>query len=41
MVLIGGFALINAALGTWFAWRLVKDVPHVAPAKPVQVAEAD
>jgi hypothetical protein len=41
MLLIGSFALINAALGTWFAWRLVKDVPHVAPPKPAQVAEAD
>jgi len=39
MVLIGGFALINAVLGTWFAWRLVKEVPHVLVAKPL--AEAD
>jgi len=39
VLLIGGFALINAALGTWFAWRLVKDVPHVLPAQPA--AEAD
>jgi hypothetical protein len=23
-VLIGGFALGNAALGTWLAWRLVR-----------------
>jgi ABC-type iron transport system FetAB permease component len=41
MVLIGSFALINAALGTWFAWLLVRDEPYVPPAKPVPVAEAD
>ncbi len=41
MLLIGGFALINAVLGTWFAWRLVKDVPHVLPAQPVPVVDAD
>ncbi len=39
MLLIGSFALINAVLGTWFAWRLVKDVPHVLSAQ--SVAEAD
>lgn len=41
MVLIGGFALINALLGTWFAWRLVKDVPHVLPPQPVPAADVD
>ena len=39
MLLIGSFALINAVLGTWFAWRLMKDVPHVLSAQ--SVAEAD
>jgi len=39
MLLIGGFALINAVLGTWFAWRLVKDVPHVLAAKPLSEAD--
>ncbi len=24
LVLVGGFALANALLGTWLAWRLVK-----------------
>ena len=41
MLLIGGFALINAVLGTLIAWRLVKDVPHVSAAKPISVAETD
>ena len=27
MLLVGGFALANAALGTWLLWRLVKDAP--------------
>jgi Flp pilus assembly protein TadB len=25
MLLVGGFALCNAVLGTWLAWRLVRD----------------
>jgi hypothetical protein len=41
MLLVGVFALINAALGTWFAWRLVKDVPHVLPSQPVSAADVD
>jgi hypothetical protein len=27
MVVLGSFALGNALLGTWLAWRLVKDEP--------------
>ena len=27
MVLVGFFALANALLGTWFAWRLVRSKP--------------
>ena len=41
MLLIGSFALINAVLGTWFAWRLVKDVPPLPAAKPMPLAESD
>jgi hypothetical protein len=25
MLVVGGFALCNALLGTWLAWRLVRD----------------
>ena len=28
MLVLGGFALSNAILGTWLAWRLVKEPPH-------------
>ena len=31
IVLVGGFALVNAALGTWLLWRLL--------ASPVKTAE--
>jgi hypothetical protein len=41
LLLVGGFALINAVLGTWFAWRLVKDVPNELLVKPVTVVDAD
>ena len=27
MLLIGGFALINAALGAWLMWRLINTAP--------------
>ena len=27
VAMVTGFALINAVLGAWLAWRLVKDVP--------------
>ena len=30
MLVLGGFALSNAILGTWLAWRLVKQPPHGA-----------
>jgi hypothetical protein len=41
LLLVGGFALINAVLGTWFAWRLVKDVPNELLVKAVPVVDAD
>jgi hypothetical protein len=34
MVLIGGFALANAALGTWLLWRLMKDAEPKPQAEP-------
>ena len=27
VAVVAGFALINAVLGAWLAWRLVKDAP--------------
>ena len=30
MLVLGGFALSNAILGTWLAWRLVKEPPDSA-----------
>ena len=30
MLVLGGFALSNAILGTWLAWRLVKEPPDGA-----------
>ena len=27
MLLVGGFALTNALLGTWLLWRLMRDTP--------------
>lgn len=27
MLLIGSFAIFNAMLGTWLAWRLLRDEP--------------
>ena len=27
MLLVGGFALVNAVLGMWLLWRLVQTVP--------------
>lgn len=27
MLLIGSFAILNAMLGTWLAWRLLRDEP--------------
>ena len=34
MLLIGGFALANAALGTWLLWRLMKDAEPKPQAEP-------
>ena len=28
MVLVGGFALLNAALGMWLLWRLMSSAPN-------------
>ncbi|MES2955768.1 MAG: hypothetical protein V4711_09935 [Pseudomonadota bacterium] len=28
MIVVGGFALSNALLGTWLMWRLVRDEPQ-------------
>ncbi len=28
LLLVGGFALANAVLGTWLAWRLIKSPPE-------------
>lgn len=28
LVLVGGFALANALLGTWLGWRLLKSPPE-------------
>lgn len=27
MLLVGGFALVNAAIGVWLMWRLMKPAP--------------
>ncbi len=27
MLLVGGFALVNAVLGMWLMWRLIKTAP--------------
>ena len=27
MLLVGGFAIANALIGTWLMWRLVRDEP--------------
>ena len=32
MLLVGGFALMNAVLGAWLAWRLVKEPPAASAA---------
>ncbi len=34
MLLIGGFALANAALGTWLLWKLVRDAPPEPKIEP-------
>jgi hypothetical protein len=34
LLLIGGSALANAALGTWLLWQLVRDPPPKPPAEP-------
>ena len=34
VLLVGGFALGNAVLGTWLAWRLVKGEPLVPVSPP-------
>ena len=34
LLLIGGFALANAALGTWLLWRLMKDAEPKPQAEP-------
>ncbi len=34
MLLIGGFALANAALGTWLLWHLMRDTPPKPQAEP-------
>jgi hypothetical protein len=31
MLLVGGFALVNAVLGIWLMWRLVKTEPASQP----------
>ena len=28
VAMVAGFALINAVLGSWLAWRLVKEAPQ-------------
>ncbi len=28
MIVVGGFALSNALIGTWLMWRLVRDEPQ-------------
>lgn len=28
LLLVGGFALANAVLGSWLAWRLIKSPPE-------------
>lgn len=32
LLLVGGFAVGNAVLGTWLAFRLMRDEPPAAPA---------
>ncbi len=34
MLVVGGFALGNALMGTWLAWRLVRDEPHTGAPDP-------
>ena len=34
MLLVGGFALANAVLGTWLLWRLVRDPQPKPRAEP-------
>ena len=34
LLLIGGFALANAALGTWLLWRLIKDAEPKPQTEP-------
>ena len=33
MLLVGGFALANALVGTWLLWRLMQTKPPETPAK--------
>lgn len=37
VAMVAGFALINAVLGTWLAWRLVKDAPPALPSPEKQL----
>ena len=34
MLLIGGFALANAVLGTWLLWQLIREAPPSPKAEP-------
>lgn len=34
MLLVGGFALANAVLGTWLLWRLMKEAPRAPHMNP-------
>ncbi len=34
VALVSGFAIGNAVLGTWLAWRLVRDEPVSKPPAP-------
>ena len=31
MLLVGGFALVNALLGAWLLWRLMRETHHPHP----------
>lgn len=36
VLLIGSFAILNAMLGTWLAWRLLRDEPAAVPALKIE-----
>ena len=40
MLLVGSFALLNALLGAWLAWRLVKEPTPASRPAPAESAEA-